>query len=335
MRILCPVAPGPRRLMHATRACAAGSGPPVWMVARQGAVPMPAARCRRRIGARGPGASPAAADHPSQAASSPALRGQQAVRRRSACITRGGASNGSMQSAPHAPPPPTPLPAAPSCPAAPQVMQHIPEAFSNSAASPTPCWRDPATSKPRCLPAFYITGLFHAGAGSLSSKLLKHPSVVADACSNCQFWGEEGKAMGFYLGGWQSGATVTGGGTRPGLPLLRRGAHPHRSRFACACMGGGGARCPQDLDHGACRCSSCVGLFAPSSRPCVVGEQWWTDGRPVHPSACARLSLRADNMAGAAKRIMEAPADSPPLALMDNAASTFAFYWAAGGKAHR
>lgn len=49
------------------------------------------------------------------------------------------------------------------------------------------------------------TGMFHGGALSLAHKLSKHPGVVTDACTNCQFWGEEGKSMAYYLGGCLKG----------------------------------------------------------------------------------------------------------------------------------
>ncbi|GLC34028.1 hypothetical protein PLESTB_000830200 [Pleodorina starrii] len=117
----------------------------------------------------------------------------------------------------------------------PEVMQHVPDTFDSGVKNP--CWTN-SSGAFRCLPYFYVTGMFHAGATSISEKLRLHPDVLTDACTGCQFWGEEGKPMSFYL----------------------------------------------------------------------------------------------EHMREAPNAIKQAPATK---VLMDSSASTFAFYWAAGGKAHR
>ncbi|EFJ53051.1 hypothetical protein VOLCADRAFT_85926 [Volvox carteri f. nagariensis] len=78
----------------------------------------------------------------------------------------------------------------------PEVMEQVPDTFLSEVKNP--CWNT-SNGDFRCLPYFYVTGMFHAGAMSISTKLMQHPDVVVDACSGCQFWGEEGKTMAFYL----------------------------------------------------------------------------------------------------------------------------------------
>ncbi|KAG2501323.1 hypothetical protein HYH03_001116 [Edaphochlamys debaryana] len=77
-----------------------------------------------------------------------------------------------------------------------ELMEQIPAQFDP--AFKNPCWTT-GDGRFRCLPYFYVTGLFHAGAISLSEKLRLHPDVLTDACSGCQFWGEIDKKMGHYL----------------------------------------------------------------------------------------------------------------------------------------
>ncbi|PNW70584.1 hypothetical protein CHLRE_17g725950v5 [Chlamydomonas reinhardtii] len=78
----------------------------------------------------------------------------------------------------------------------PELMEPVPETFEQGVKNP--CWAAPDGSY-RCLPYFYVTGMFHAGALSMEMKLKQHPDVLTDACTGCQFWGEEGKKMSFYL----------------------------------------------------------------------------------------------------------------------------------------
>ncbi|GLI66090.1 hypothetical protein VaNZ11_009812 [Volvox africanus] len=78
----------------------------------------------------------------------------------------------------------------------PELMQQVPDNFDSVIKNP--CWST-SSGEFRCLPYFYITGMFHAGAVSLAEKLRQHPDVLWDVCSGCQFWGEEGKSMAFYL----------------------------------------------------------------------------------------------------------------------------------------
>ncbi|KXZ51709.1 hypothetical protein GPECTOR_11g158 [Gonium pectorale] len=87
----------------------------------------------------------------------------------------------------------------------PELMEQIPDSFDTSAKNP--CWTS-SSGEYRCLPYFYVTGLFHAGGLSMADKLAKHPDVVTDACTGCQFWGEEGKKMGFYLDNMRSASNA-------------------------------------------------------------------------------------------------------------------------------
>ncbi|PNH11414.1 hypothetical protein TSOC_001819 [Tetrabaena socialis] len=57
----------------------------------------------------------------------------------------------------------------------PEVMKHVPPEFNSSFKNP--CWTA-VNGEFRCLPYFYITGMFHAGALSLQDKLAKHPDVL-------------------------------------------------------------------------------------------------------------------------------------------------------------
>eukprot|EP00198_Chlamydomonas_reinhardtii_P007820 XP_001697157.1 predicted protein [Chlamydomonas reinhardtii] len=91
----------------------------------------------------------------------------------------------------------------------PELMEPVPETFEQGVKNP--CWAAPDGSY-RCLPYFYVTGMFHAGALSMEMKLKQHPDVLTDACTGCQFcspstfafyWAAAGKAHKGYAAAMQ------------------------------------------------------------------------------------------------------------------------------------
>ncbi|GFR42500.1 hypothetical protein Agub_g3302 [Astrephomene gubernaculifera] len=157
----------------------------------------------------------------------------------------------------------------------PELMEQIPEAFNSSVRNP--CWTSPS-GEFKCLPYFYVTGLFHAGGLTLGNMLREHPEVVVDACTGCQFWGEEGKKMGFYLDHMREAAKAIQ--AAPDTKVLMDGS---ASTFAFYWAGGGKAH------------RGFAEAMQPCYRSCV--DSMHKDKVPVEEcmdKKCYNMSLAAD-----------------------------------------
>lgn len=63
----------------------------------------------------------------------------------------------------------------------PELIKHAPDLDAFDPAFKSPCWQQDGKDTPsglRCLPAFYVTGMFHGGGLSLSNALARHPNVA-------------------------------------------------------------------------------------------------------------------------------------------------------------
>ena len=74
---------------------------------------------------------------------------------------------------------------------APDIFELLPEDGARFMAGRSPCWKRNDTTPLRCLPAYFLLGVFQCGVRDLHERLAVHPDIAPTANAMPHFWDEQ------------------------------------------------------------------------------------------------------------------------------------------------